>query len=62
MIRIDDLNALVPTRSATSEPDTPLDTSQLVATQRRSTPDGHEAPADPLDDDALLTWEDAEWQ
>ena len=58
-----DLNA--PVESVNMPPwDTPyLDNVALIVSPRQPTPGHHNpAPAEPLDDDNLITWEDAEWR
>jgi hypothetical protein len=63
-----DLNTPIESVDAAPWDDALIDTVMLVTSQRRAAPGAHNpAPvdtgaADPLDDDALITWEDAEWQ
>jgi hypothetical protein len=61
-----DLNTPMESVDAELSDDALIDTLMLVASQRRAAPGAdNRAPvdtgaADPLDDDALITWEDAD--
>ena len=68
MVILLDLNTPMESVDAALSDDALIDTVMLVASQRRAAHGPqNRAPvdtgaADPLDDDALITWEDAEWQ
>lgn len=68
MVILLDLNTPMESVDTALSDDALIDTLMLIASQRRAAPGVHNpAPvdtgaADPLDDDALITWEDAEWQ
>ena len=68
MVILIDLNSPVESVDAALWEDAPLDTVMLIAASRGASAIRNELASsaatadDPPDDDAYITWEDAEWQ
>lgn len=63
MVILLDLGAPVESANLPPRDDRHLETVTLIVAPRESPPAGRTAlPNEPLNDDGLITWEDAEWQ